>query len=158
MSESNRPVRYRANEPSVIHQAIDGELVIIHLDHGLYYSLDSTGASIWQALVAGETASDIAATLARAHPAGDAEVATAVDALVERLRAEDLLVPIAEADTRGSAGDGFEWTVTGSPAEIANGSFQAPVLQRYEDLQDLLLLDPIHAVDESGWPDRRTDA
>jgi hypothetical protein len=28
----------------------------------------------------------------------------------------------------------------------------------YEDMQDLLLLDPIHDVDETGWPARKQDA
>jgi hypothetical protein len=27
-----------------------------------------------------------------------------------------------------------------------------PVLNKYTDMQDLLLLDPIHEVDERGWP------
>jgi hypothetical protein len=26
------------------------------------------------------------------------------------------------------------------------------MLQKFTDMQDLLLLDPIHEVDESGWP------
>ena len=30
--------------------------------------------------------------------------------------------------------------------------FEKPVLQKYSDMQDLLLLDPIHEVDEMGWP------
>jgi hypothetical protein len=29
------------------------------------------------------------------------------------------------------------------------------VLERYTDMQELLLLDPIHDVDESGWPHRK---
>jgi hypothetical protein len=30
--------------------------------------------------------------------------------------------------------------------------FVAPVLDKYTDMQELLLLDPIHEVDASGWP------
>jgi hypothetical protein len=30
--------------------------------------------------------------------------------------------------------------------------FEKPGLQKYSDMQDLLLLDPIHEVDEMGWP------
>ena len=30
--------------------------------------------------------------------------------------------------------------------------FEAPALQVYTDMEDLLLLDPIHEVDEMGWP------
>jgi hypothetical protein len=28
----------------------------------------------------------------------------------------------------------------------------APTIQRYEDMQAMLLADPIHDVDQSGWP------
>ena len=33
--------------------------------------------------------------------------------------------------------------------------YAAPKLATYSDLQDLLLLDPIHDVDETGWPAAR---
>ena len=34
-----------------------------------------------------------------------------------------------------------------------NKPLAAPVLNKYSDMQDLLLLDPIHDVDEeAGWP------
>jgi hypothetical protein len=41
-----------------------------------------------------------------------------------------------------------------------NGSrktWQAPELSIYEDMQDLLQLDPIHDVDETGWPARKLE-
>jgi hypothetical protein len=30
-----------------------------------------------------------------------------------------------------------------------------PLLRKYTDMRDLLLLDPIHDVDEQGWPVRK---
>lgn len=33
--------------------------------------------------------------------------------------------------------------------------FEPPVLEKYTDMQDLLLLDPIHEVDDTGWPKRK---
>ncbi len=143
MSDSGA-VRYRVNEPSVIHQAIDGELVIIHLDNGVYYSLDRTGTRIWELLAAGQTVDAIAESYAAVDAPGADAIAPSVNALVERLRAEQLLV----VDDDGHGADA-------APAPEQTVPFSAPALQRYDDLQDLLLLDPIHAVDESGWPDRR---
>ena len=35
-------------------------------------------------------------------------------------------------------------------AELPN--FERPKLGKYTDMQDLLLADPIHEVDEQGWP------
>ena len=31
-------------------------------------------------------------------------------------------------------------------------AFVAPALTRYTDVKDLLVLDPVHDVDEMGWP------
>jgi hypothetical protein len=30
--------------------------------------------------------------------------------------------------------------------------FEPPVLEKFTDMQDLILLDPVHEVDERGWP------
>jgi hypothetical protein len=38
------------------------------------------------------------------------------------------------------------------------GAFQPPTLESYNDMQDLLLLDPIHDVDDMGWPQKAPDA
>jgi hypothetical protein len=35
--------------------------------------------------------------------------------------------------------------------------FEPPILRTFEDMQDLLLLDPIHEVDEMGWPNAKKD-
>jgi hypothetical protein len=33
--------------------------------------------------------------------------------------------------------------------------FEPPILERFDDMQELLLLDPVHEVsDEEGWPAR----
>jgi hypothetical protein len=33
--------------------------------------------------------------------------------------------------------------------------FDEPVLEKFEDMQDLILLDPVFEVDEAGWPSAR---
>ena len=32
------------------------------------------------------------------------------------------------------------------------GLFTTPTLEIFSDMQDILLLDPVHDVDERGWP------
>jgi hypothetical protein len=142
--------RYRVNQPTVIHQTIDGETVIIHLERGLYYSLDEIGAEVWQGVAAGRSASEVAARLGTRYPSQQADVDAAVVALVDRLQAEELIVRAdVRPPTNGQTAD--ERAETGGPLD---GPFRPPRLERFEDLQDLLLLDPIHAVDETGWPER----
>ncbi|MBN2286366.1 MAG: hypothetical protein JXI43_07950, partial [Tissierellales bacterium] len=31
-------------------------------------------------------------------------------------------------------------------------SFKKPVIDKFEDMQEMLLLDPIHEVNDQGWP------
>jgi coenzyme PQQ synthesis protein D (PqqD) len=142
--------RFRVNQPTVIHQTIEGETVIIHLERGLYYSLDETGAEVWQALASGRTSAEVSEALADRYPAERDDVRSAVASLVDRLRTEELIVAAAPDDAAPPApvdGDDHD-------GRRADGPFRPPRLERFDDLQDLLLLDPIHAVDESGWPQR----
>ena len=44
-----------------------------------------------------------------------------------------------------------------APADAAR-VFEAPRLEKYTDMQDLVLLDPVHEVDEQGWPQQRPEA
>ena len=44
----DKSLHFRINNPKVIHETIDGETVIVNLDSGNYYSLDATGADIWE--------------------------------------------------------------------------------------------------------------
>ena len=32
------------------------------------------------------------------------------------------------------------------------GQYRSPAIERFDDLEELLVLDPIHEVDEAGWP------
>jgi hypothetical protein len=67
--------------------------------------------------------------------------ATDVDALLSELRGYNLLIPDATERTGQPELNG-----------AAPGAYEAPKLSAYTDMQELLLLDPIHEVDESGWP------
>ena len=40
----------------------------------------------------------------------------------------------------------------GAEAPVEKRPFRAPSLQRFEDMQGFLLVDPIHEVDDTGWP------
>jgi len=44
------PARFRVNSPTVVSETVDGEVIMIHLDTGNYYSLRSTGSLIWDAI------------------------------------------------------------------------------------------------------------
>jgi hypothetical protein len=42
--------------------------------------------------------------------------------------------------------------VESARAMKAAGEYRSPAIERFDDLEELLVLDPIHEVDEAGWP------
>ncbi len=143
--------RFRINEPHVLHQTIDNEAVIINLDTGNYYSLLKSGADVWSAVERGAGISEIVAALARKYKAVEKVLEDSVVKFVEQLQTEGLIEALHEANDSDNPPTAHEET-----SAAPQGPFEPPVLEKYEDMQDLILLDPIHEVDEEkGWPHAR---
>jgi hypothetical protein len=136
---------YKINSPSVINETIEGESVIINLDTGIYYSLDNVGAIIWDALENRHSVADIAAFLASHYQINAEDVETTINDLINKLLNEQLIILQSENETISPVAP------LSFPAEKQT-PFVKPVLHKFGDMQDLLLLDPIHEVDEAGWP------
>jgi hypothetical protein len=125
----------------VVHETIEGEVIIVNLDKGLYFSTDGVGACIWAMIIAGRTADEIRIWATGALDAGDA-VSADVTEFLDDLRENELIRTVLEP--RG--GDDFDM-----PA--APATYEKPTLHVYADMEELLLLDPIHDVsDDAGWP------
>jgi hypothetical protein len=135
--------RYRV-APPVIHQTIDGEVILVHLGRGTYHSLRGSGAALFDSLVRGASAADLAGALSAGTDGDGPAVAAAVARFLEDLRRDGLIV--AEPD--GAPANGG---AAGAPP-AAKRPFEEPRVETYTDLQDLLLTDPIHDVEPPGWP------
>lgn len=144
-SFTNLASRFRINGPDVIAESIDGEVIIINLNSGAYYSSLGSGASVWQALVASHSIEEALDLIATQYQTDRSEIEADVLQFVSHLVDEGLLVETDEPVTPGDV------DLSG------RGAFETPVLSKYTDMQELLLLDPIHDVDPSvGWPVPRT--
>jgi|SRR5918993_1840661 hypothetical protein len=135
-------MRYRVNSPQVINETIDGEAIMINLATGSYYSLDRVGCDVWALLEASLPVDDIVAQLGRQYDGAEEDIRRGVEELLERLSAEELVVP---------SGDG-DWVGAPPPTPSRQAPFRAPRLEKFTDMQDLILLDPVHEVDSRGWP------
>ncbi len=133
---------YAAN---IVHETLDGETIVINLETGSYFSLTGSGAEIWGLLGAGGSVSEICAALALRHAQPESQISGAVASFVADLEREGLVEP------GGSASNGQRT----EPPE-ADGPWELPQLERYDDMRSFLLVDPIHEVDESGWPRVKT--
>ena len=82
---------FSASGPEVIFENFGDEMVIANLESGFFYSLDGSGAEIWNALVAGHTGRQFAAASKADIDGGAAEVAR----FIAELQSEGLLAPTA---------------------------------------------------------------
>jgi hypothetical protein len=144
-------MRFGVNRRRVVHETIDGEAILIHMETGFYYSLDGTGSEIWDLVVAGYTTDEIGARLAERYDAPAGQIDEAVLALVDRLK-EEGLVDEVDAASNGSAPPRVTFADTGNGRRT---EFVEPALHRYTDMADFMLVDPIHEVDDSGWPNAK---
>jgi hypothetical protein len=146
----NSEKRAEINVPQVVGEVIDGEAVIINLESGFYYSLDGVGGDIWAGCERGLPLRGIVDEINGKYDADKATVEKAVDKLVDELVGEGL-VTLHSSDGTGKI------PVDPAKQHAPPASFKPPLLIKYKDMQDLLLLDPIHEVDELGWPNVKPD-
>lgn len=143
--------QFRMNRPKVIHETFEDEVVIINFDSGNYYSLRQVGADIWTLIESGASVSAIVEGLAQRYEGNRAEIENAVMQFLNELQQANLVV-------QGTASESTQRKEMPKPRQDAGKpQFQMPVLQQYTDMQDLLLLDPIHEVDETGWPNVKVE-
>lgn len=136
--------KFRVNTPTVTHETIDGEAVIINLDSGNYYSLVDAGSFIWSIVERGASASEVQQLVQQTYQGNATEIDRGVQELLAQLQQENLIVPV----------DGATDLTEVLPSQNGHEKplFNAPLLNKFSDMQELLLLDPIHDVDEAGWP------
>jgi hypothetical protein len=120
---------YRVSSCDIVWQCFDDELILIHLGTGVYYSVTPGGAAIWRLMEAGYSREEVAA-----HAPDRNEVLAFWQVLID----EGLIVPGGEKHGAAEL----------PPAE----ELARPAISVYKDMQDLFLLDPIHDVNEAGWP------
>jgi Coenzyme PQQ synthesis protein D (PqqD) len=141
--------RFRIDPAQVVDETIDGEAILLKLQTGDYYTLEGSGAEIWGRLAGGKTVGEVAGQLQELYGGPVEPIEAAVRELAEELAGEGLLEAAGElaatAELKGASPPEVR-------AEVNPGPFVSPILRKYTDMQELLLVDPIHEVDDAGWP------
>lgn len=133
---TSTPAALRINEPDVTADFGDEDAVLINLANGRYYRVEGPGLRLLRAL--SETSADAVIEVAGVNR-------------VEAERFARLLV-----DKGLLVGDPDQCRFDGLDGDAVGG--EAPALEEYGDLEDLLGLDPIHDVEPmQGWPVRADD-
>lgn len=130
--------------PQCVAQDFEGEIIVLNLTSGTYYSLRELGAVLWRDLAAGHAVERLAALAAGAlggtQPVVDFAASATEHGLLRPAAAS--ATPTAEPQLAGTL-----------------PSTGGLVFEVHDDMKNLILLDPVHEVDETrGWPNLPTTA
>lgn len=131
--------------PMVMHERLDGEVVALDMSTGRYFSMSGPAADIWFLIASGLESSLWSAELEKAYPT--TEELIGIEEFVSRLENSNLVKPTVGALVN------IVWN--GFPLDHQRQIWTSPELFSYDDLSDLILIDPVHDVSDDGWPTRR---
>jgi hypothetical protein len=136
---------YTINTPHVVHDTIENETILFNLKTGNYYSFDSFGVVLWNAIIEAYNISDFIEKLALKYDKTQAEIKEIIDGFLSELLEEELIVQDKNKNET-------ENNIAKSIIDKLAIELKSPVLHKYTNMQDMLLLDPIHDTGEKGWP------
>ena len=138
MSESD----FVLNKPFVVAERLDGEVIAISNQSGKYFSLGNTSADIWFLLQNAIPRKTWLQILASNYDNVPESAEQEIQSFLSQILEEGLIKP-----EELSSKDEIDL-----PKDSARGQWIKPTLIVFDDLQDLLLVDPIHDTSEAGWP------
>lgn len=131
---------YAIASKDIVFESFDGEAVVLDLTSGKYFGFSDSGSRLWDALSSGVPAAELAGAVTGAGPLSAADI----DGFVSQLLEFGLLAAVSDA-----------------PAQPLSGTLRAQLADTteplkvdiHDDLADLIVVDPIHEVEEPlGWP------
>lgn len=137
--------RYRVNMPSVVAEVIDGEAIVIHLQAGTYFSMSGTALAIWEMIDQGASVQQMIDGMITRYEGNPLNISFAAAPFLTQLLEQDLIVAIT-AD--------IPEAILPTP-DGQKQPFETPRLEVYRDMQNLLMIDPIHDVGDAGWPQQQ---
>jgi len=134
------------SSPGVVSETIEGEVIIINLDSGAYFSARGVAADIWGCIERWACGNEIVDYLSSRYDGDPPEMRRQVGDFLAALVGEELVVSLVDAGSPG----------TSAPHGTGDRRpFEAPVLEKFTDMEDFLMVDPIHEVDDRGWPHKK---
>lgn len=130
---------YELAAPQCSAEEFDGEVVAINLDNGIYFSMKAPGSWIFLDLCSGHSVETIL------------NIFVAEKDL--KLSVEAFILEVVSAGLLREKEAVYEPNDDPIIASVSINDLSTPILESFGDMQSLLLLDPVHDVDETiGWP------
>ena len=138
---------YIFNEEKVFADFADDQFIVLNHVNGEYYSFDKTSSIVLKALTEGCSTEDLVKAFCNRY---DSEVTGApehIKRFVEQLISLGIIIP----------GGNEEGNAEKYVAAIDSEKMPELSCEVFTDVADLLMMDPIHEVDEkAGWPFKKS--
>jgi Coenzyme PQQ synthesis protein D (PqqD) len=133
--------RYKPNDAEVASKVMDGEAILINLSNGTYYSMDKTASVIWSMISLRYNTDEIVNKVCEIYNVNKDDIKNDIEDLFNNLINEKIIVDSNDEKRIGDFNDAPE-----------NGEYEKPKLNIYNDMKDLLALDPpMPRLDDIPW-------
>ena len=129
-------------KPDCVADDLDGEIVVLNLVSGVYFSLRNLAAAVWRDLAAGHSVGSLISGIGRV----DERIAEATATLIDNFEQTGIM---RQASPRPVE------TEPESIALVRTGEARLTI-ETFEDMKELVLSSPVHiydADDQMGWQD-----
>lgn len=134
--------RFTIFDNNIISDVFGEEAVLVNLETGVYYSLRGSAAQIWIRLINQYSPHEIIADLIQIYKVDENVLKSDINQFFSKLLEDKIIKVALETEKRPIGFNSKEILV----------SYSSPVLEIFSDMQEILLLDPVHDVDKAGWP------
>ncbi|MEH2419971.1 MAG: PqqD family protein [Nostoc sp.] len=141
---------FQFRDSQIVYEFFDDEVILIDLNNGKYYHLNGVGLIILKGIEEQKSLLEIIQLIFQNFINCPPDLQQVVTTFLEELQQESLIVVNTEALDNGNNTEVSQNDLSSESLSV----FKLPSLKKYTDMQDLLLLDPIHDVDDAGWPVR----
>jgi len=135
-------MRYAKFDNNILSDVFGEEVVLVNLDSGMYYSLRGSATQIWIRLFNQYSLIEILADLIQIYQVTENQLIADINLFVTQLLELKIIKTATDAKRK-------EIDFISKDVLI---DYSTPVVEIFSDMQEILLLDPVHDVDKSGWP------
>jgi len=125
------PIRFITKDDEIASNVMDGEVILINLGTGKYYTIGGVGDRVWRLIQEKATFDEICLTLTNEYDVTLELVKIEMTKLTEQLVAEELV---------GISRETAEPISIESPSE--KSEYVSPTLKKFDDMAEMFALDP----------------
>lgn len=134
-------INYAINNDGIVIERLNGETIILNFKSGTYYSSQGPGSDlIW--LISNKISKDSWKQILEQHYIFNINQKDGIEEFLQVALKENLIYEIENLDSK----------IAELPLDCERSHWVMPALEKHEEIEHLLLVDPIHDSAIEGWP------